>query len=706
MRRKLVICFGLAVITLAVFWPVSRHEFINFDDPEYVTENPAVQDGITWPGVRWAFSSTHASNWHPLTWLSHMADCQVFGLRPGAHHLVSLGFHLASTLLLFLALSRMTGAVWRSALVAALFAWHPLRVESVAWAAERKDVLSAFFFLLTLWTYVRYVEAQSPQPPIASARRAPRNAPASSYLLSLLCFALGLMSKPMLVTLPCVLLLLDFWPLQRFRFPTLSAQGSTLLHLAREKVPFFVLALASGLVTLAAQRAGGAVTPLEQFPVGSRVANALAAYVAYLEKMIWPGSLSVFYPHSFFPAWQVCGCALLLAGVSLICVLQARARPYLLVGWCWFIGMLLPVIGLIQVGSQALADRYTYLPSIGFFLLLAWGANDLLRRSSARSAGLVWGVVVVLLSACLAGTRCQLKYWQNTRTLFTRALEVAPRNSVAHHALGATLAAQGEVAAAVTHYQAALAIDPAYDTVHINLGCILADQGRLQEARSHIEQVLARNPHHARAHRCLGNILFAQGNHAEAASQYELAWQFQPDVGDTIESLVKVWSPPAVPSALPGLRRILDLLPTADARARAAVAWAGQGKVAYAVQGYRAALALESQSPETLNNLAWLLATCPESGLRDGAEAVRLAEQACELTQYRRTVMVGTLAAAYAEAGRLADAVAAAQKACALATESGDEALARRNQQLLEQYRAGRPCREAANAPGPGSTKP
>jgi tetratricopeptide (TPR) repeat protein len=341
-------------------------------------------------------------------------------------------------------------------------------------------------------------------------------------------------------------------------------------------------------------------------------------------------------------------------------------------------------------------------------MMLAWGAGDLAVRWRAGRISLTLGAVL-LLGACIAGTRLQLKYWQNTSALFTRALEVAPRNPVAHHALGASLAGQGDVAAALEHYLAALEIDPAYDAVHVNVGCILAEQGKPEEAKAHFQGVLERNPRHARARRCLGNALFAEGSFAEAVSQYELAWQLEPDAGVTAESLALVSPRQEVsPAALPYLRQALDLLPTAEARAQVASAWAAQGKFPAAIQAYRAALALQPQSPDLLNNLAWLLATCPAANLRDGAEAVRLAELACNLTRFRRTVMVGTLAAAYAEAGRFTEAVTTAQQACALAAESQDEALASKNQELLEFYRQGRPYHEAPKPapPAPASSQP
>ena len=722
MRREVVICFGLAAITLALFWPVNQHDFINLDDPDYVTDNPVVQAGLTGSGLRWAFGASHANNWHPLTWLSHMLDCQLFGLRPGAHHLASLGFHIASTVLLFLALNQMTSAVWRSALVAALFAWHPLHVESVAWVAERKDVLSAFFFMLTLWTYGRYVAVQVLKSKVQTLRSASdKTQPASRftfhvsrsaqpasifYLLSLLFFTMGLMSKPMLVTMPFVLLLLDYWPLRRFGLKTQALRLKTPCNLLLEKVPFFALAVAAGLLTLRAQHLGGAITSLGQLPVGSRLANAPAACWAYLAKMFWPAKLCVFYPYVPVPTWQAALSALSLLCVTLLCVAQTRSRPWLLVGWLWFCVMLLPVIGLVQVGWQGSADRYTYLPLIGVFLLLGWGAGDRRLDSFAWRLGLILGAVVVL-NACLATTRAQLKHWQDSAALFRHALQVTTGNWLAHNNLGTVLAEQGKLDEAAEHFRAALQINPGYDDARNNLGRFLAERGKWDEARAKLEDLVRRNPRHARAHRNLGHVLLAEGNTAQGIAEYALARQLRPDDVATPEDLAAALIRQEQSQAvLPSMREALELLPTAEMRAQVAGTWAGQGKFLYAVEGYRAALALQTESPEILNNLAWLLATCPEANLRDGAGAVRLAEQACELTRFQRTVMVGTLAAAYAEAGRFAEAVATAQTACAQATESGDEKLAGKNQQLLELYLEGRPYHEVTHPAPMGSASP
>ena len=718
MRREVLICFGLAAITLALFWPLSHHDFINLDDPDYVTQNPVVQAGLTGPGLHWAFGPSHANNWHPLTWISHMLDCQLFGLKPGAHHLVALGFHLASTVLLFLVLSQMTAAVWRSAFVAALFAWHPLHVESVAWVAERKDVLSAFFFMLTLWAYAKYVtsdgwrvargEKRSPKSEVRSAKNPrPAQGPsailhsrsASFYALALIFCALGLMSKPMLVTLPLVLLLLDYWPLDRTAPKTPDSKRTTLTPLLLEKIPFLALALAAGLLTLRAQHAGGAIASFEQLPAASRLANAPWACCAYLAKTFWPAGLCVFYPFVPVSAWKAALCAGLLLAATVICLAQRVRRPYLLVGWGWFCVMLLPVIGLVQVGWQALADRYTYLPLIGVFLMLAWAVGELAIRSPAWRIACSCGGAL-LLGACCVATSAQLKSWQDSLTLFSRAIEVNKDNWLAHNNLGTVLAEQGNLEQAAEHFRTALRINPAYDDARNNLGRYLALRGQWAQAEALLQELVQRNPRHVRAHRNLGHVLLAEGKVADGLAQYALARQLRPEDPETAADLATTLIGQTPMAALePQVSAALDLLPTAQLRAGVAAAWAAHGDYADAVQAYRAALVLQPDSPEILNNLAWLLATCPEANLRDGAEAMHLAERACALTRFQRALMVGTLAAACAEAGRFAEAVSTGEKAWTLAAQSGDEALARKNQQLLQLYREGQPFHD----PGAGT---
>ncbi len=563
-RREFLVGVLLAVATLAVYSQVVGYDFVNYDDPDYVTDNPYVRSGLTWAGLSWAVTTGYASNWFPLTWLSHMLDCQLWGLRPGAHHLTNVVLHTANALLLFALLRGISGALWPSAAVASFFALHPLHVESVAWVAERKDVLSTLFWMLTLLAYWRYAR----QP---SLRR---------YLLVPVLLALGLMAKPMLVTLPLVMLLLDVWPLGRLplaRRPgasegtaapaversarrqdarpgrdrrTRKARRSEALPRARarraawppglrlvlEKLPFVALATASSVVTFAVQLHGGAVAAVDALPLEVRVANALVSYAAYLGKMIYPAGLVIFYPHVPLPAWQVVGAGLALVAGSLLVIRLAPRRPWLLVGWLWYVVTLLPVIGLVQVGDLAMADRYTYVPLIGPFIMLAWSAAELARRRPAWRSMLA-ASAGVLLAGCAVATGLQLRYWRSSMTLFEHAVEVIPDSYVAQLSLGNALAEQGRLDDAIAHYSAALRVKPDLAKAHGNLGVILARQGKLEEAVAHYAEALRLNPDLPETHNNLGAALAERGRIEEAIAHYDRALRLRPDYPDAHTNL-------------------------------------------------------------------------------------------------------------------------------------------------------------------------
>ena len=501
----------------------------------YVTENPTVLQGLHWRGITWAFSTNEQCNWHPLTWLSHMLDVQLFGLRVAAHHLVNVGLHVANALLLFLVLLRLTGAIWRCLFVAALFALHPLHVESVAWISERKDVLSTFFGLLALGAYVRYAAKPNVQGPGSAVQgskfsfgHAILHLPSSSlYFLSLLLFALSLMSKPTLVTLPFLFLLLDYWPLDRLQLKIQNSRLKTLLLLLREKLPFLALSAASSVVTLIVQTRGGAVRPFDYLPLAARLDNAALGYVAYLQKAFWPADLAVVYPlpHER-PEWQVEGAALLLAALMLGVVLAWRRR-YWLVGWCWFLGLLVPMIGLVQVGDQAIANRYTYLPLVGLFLALTWGLCELWpRRSPWRAFALGVGMLAVL-GSCGALTWHQLAYWKNTETLMRHALAVTQNNFVAYNNLGAYCWENGRTEEALENYRKSLAIAPRLDTLN-NLGLALASQGKYTEAIASYRLGLRTCPDEVGVLLNLGDALAAIGHIDESVAQYQAALRLKP----------------------------------------------------------------------------------------------------------------------------------------------------------------------------------
>lgn len=519
---KLLFSLFLIMTTLWVFGQIRNHDFVNFDDNDYVTGNRHVRDGLTWEGVAWAFTTPFGGHWYPLTWLSHMTDCQLFGLNAGRHHLTSLFIHVANTLLLFLVFNGMTGGPRRSGFVAALFALHPLHVESVAWVSDRKDVLSAFFWILAMWGYVRF--AQRPQT--------------SRYLLIVAFFILGLMAKATLVTLPFVFLLLDYWPLGRFAFGQSSTPGEPRqqpppLHLVWEKVPFFVMAAAASVVTylsrVAAHLGGYAAEVLNQYPSDVRIANALVSYVRYISKTIWPSHLTVFYPHpDTVPWWQVLGAFVSLLFVSFLAIRAAKSRPYFVVGWLWFLGTLIPVIGLVQIGAFAMADRYTYVPVIGLFIIIAWGIPELVSgcRYRREALAVATGLAIAALTAV---SWHQVGCWRNSVRLFTHALDVTKDNWLAHNNLGNALAEEGRLEQAIAHYTQTLRIAPDYAMAHNNLGFTLARQGRFDEAIRHYDRALQISPDFAEAHTNLCGALAGQGRLEEAIRHGWEAVRIQPD---------------------------------------------------------------------------------------------------------------------------------------------------------------------------------
>ncbi|MBW2740291.1 MAG: tetratricopeptide repeat protein, partial [Deltaproteobacteria bacterium] len=496
-------------------WQVKDFDFIWFDDKPYVTENRHVQSGLTVKSFIWAFTTFDASNWHPLTWLSHMLDCELYGLNPMGHHWTSLQIHIANTLLLFFILQYMTGALWRSAFVAALFALHPLHVESIAWVAERKDVLSTFFGMLALLSYCRYAK----QPSLAG------------YLLIILFLSMGLMAKPMLVTLPFLLLLLDFWPLERLRFVTV-------FRLVLEKIPLFVPVIISSCLTFMAQQSSGAVKSLESFPLTVRAANAFVSYASYAVKAIWPHNLTVFYPHpgNSLPLWQVFGAILLVGGASVLAIRSLKKYPYIAVGLFWYLGTLVPVIGLIQVGPQAMADRYTYIPMTGLFIIIAWGFSDLSTKWHYRKIVLTL-FAVIILSVLAVSTFFQLGYWRSSIALFEYAVNITENNYLAHNNLGAALLEKGKFDKAVLHIKESLRIEPGCKAALYNLGAALSAQGKLDKAVLHYNDVLKINPEDAIVHNNLADVLSGQGKLDEAVLHYNKALKINSDHADAHCSL-------------------------------------------------------------------------------------------------------------------------------------------------------------------------
>ncbi len=691
MRRDWLIGLLLSAVTLLVFWPVTTHEFINYDDPLYVTENPQVQAGLTTEGLGWAFGQVtgEGTYWHPLTWLSHMLDCRLFGLNAGRHHLTNLLLHTANVLLLFLGLRRMTGAAWRSALVAALFALHPLQVDTVAWVAERKNVLSTFFWLLTLLGYAGYA----------------RRPGLIRYLVVFGALALGLMSKPMLVTVPCVLLLLDYWPLGRIAgLPPIPASAGHLpcprwpwRRLFLEKVPLFGLAAAASAVTLMAHERLGLLATADQLPLASRIGHALAAYVGYLGKIVWPVDLAVFYPYpGRWPLGRSLLCAMLLGCISLAAVRWARRRPWVLIGWLWFLGTLVPVIGLVQAGVQGMADRFVYVPIIGVLVLAVWGLAEALEGLPQR--GWVLGTVAgAALCACGVLTWRQVGYWHDSETLFGHTVRVTPDNFVAMLNYGVALGEHGKLSEAMVQYQRALELNPGYPEAERNLGNTLGLQGKLEEAIPHYAAALRKKPDFREAELNWGSALALQGKLAEAETHFLAALRLAPAYAEAHNGYGNLLVLRGrMDEAIAHYRAAIQAKPNyAEAHCFLARALARQGKTAEAAAHFRATLNAKPDHAAALNDLAWILATESDPQIRNVHEAVRLAREACQLTRDGELLYLDTLAVALSEARQFSPAIEASEKAVRLAEQLKDEPLANRLRAHLNAFRDGRSYREA-----------
>ncbi len=829
-RWKISICLMLAMVTATVYLPVRHYEFINYDDDMFVTLNPHLRNGLSWEAVDWSFAAglihtdSNVDYWRPLSYLSHALDVEMFGFHPAGHHLMSLAIHVAAAISLFLVLNLMTGALWRSAFVAALFALHPLHVESVAWIAERKDVLSGLFFILTLGAYTGYSRSPS----------------ASRYLLVLGLFALALMSKPIVVTLPFVLLLLDYWPLRRFASSLMADEYyqsnlhsqfpiKTALRLVFEKLPFFLLAMGSSIFTFLFQKAVGAASLLNQVSLPARMGNALVSYTAYLLNLFWPLNLAVFYPyHITLPAGRVAAALVLLAGITVLVLVAARRCPWLPVGWFWYLGMLLPVIGILQVGAQARADRYTYLSFIGLFLMVIWTVGELCRpwRHRKLVLGALMAIVLAILTAC---TSIQISYWRNNESLWTHALACTSDNFIGHNNLGNALLQKGKVDDAIAHFKKAMEIQPDYAGAYNNLGSALCQKGRVDEAIAYYQKALQINPadaeacynlgnallkmgqvddalvhfqkaleikpgfaeahnnlgntllkmgqvddalvhfqkaleikpdsaeacynlgnallqkgqvddalvhfqkaleikpdyaeacynlgnaliqkgsvdeaivhyqnalrikpDYAEAHINLGNALLQKGSVDEAITHYQKALQIKPDEAEAHNNLGSaLLEKGSVDEAITHYQKALQIKPdNAGACYNLGNALLRKGKVDEAITYYQKALQIKPDYAEIQNHLAWLLATCPRASLRNGIQAVKLAQRANQLAGDGNPHFLCTLAAAYAEAGRFSEAVETAQRALQLAGAQFNTALADDIRSQLKLYQAGAP---------------
>jgi Tfp pilus assembly protein PilF len=613
-RQVILISASLVLLVLIAFEPVRHNDFVGYDDGDYVIKNIDIQSGFTRESVAWAFTSGYAANWHPVTWLSHMLDIELFGLNPLGHHLHNVALHTISTVLLFLILRSMTGALWPSAFAAMAFGIHPLRVESVAWASERKDTLSMLFFMLTVAAYIYYTHK-------GGIRR---------YVLVVLCFSLGLMAKPMLVTVPFILLILDWWPLNRIRH---SAATSRLLpvpetacptvspgRLIAEKIPLFVLTLIFCIITYSVQQAGGSMSYIKFY---IRVLNALTGYLGYLGKIVWPADLAVLYPYPayVYPLKPPMISFIILTFVSVFIVYSVPKRPYLMAGWLWYVVTLIPVIGLVQVGIQSMADRYTYLPSIGIFMALSWTAAHLSAKWRYRT--LIWSVLGCLTAAAMTvGTRTQLTYWKDTAALFDHTLAVTKNNYIAHKVYSGVLEQQERFDEAAIHLSKALKIWPDFPDANINMASLMIRRKQFDDAMVYLHKTMEIKPDNPRVHYYMGALFQTQLKFKEAIQAYEKTLQLDPD--------------------------------------------------------FTAAM----------NNLAWLLATTPDDEIRNPVEAVRLAEKGCKLTSFKDLNMLDTLAAAFASVNQFKEAIEMAQKALDLAIAEGQKNKAGQIAERLQLYRA------------------
>ncbi len=665
------LCLALAAITFAVFGQTLRHQFVDFDDSHYVYDNPVVARGLTLQGILWAFAQAHSSNWHPLTWLSHMLDCQLYGLNPGGHHLTNVLLHTATVIALFLVLRQMTGALWRSAFVAAVFAIHPLRVESVAWVAERKDVLSGLFFMLTLGAYVRYARR-----PWSRGR----------YGLVMLLFALGLMCKPMLVTLPLLLLLLDYWPLQRA-----EPAGSLL----REKLPLLALSAAGSVATLWAQ-SGAMQQPGELFSLPLRLANALVSCAVYLGQMVWPAGLAVFYPfpQSGLPPGEVALAAMLLGGLSAAAFWQRPKRPWLLMGWLWYLVMLLPVAGIIQVGGQAHADRYTYLPQIGIYVALTWLAAE--WGGQWRAGRAVLGVLMTATLAVLAVCAWkQTAHWQDSESLWAHTVDCTAGNGVAHNNLGNVLRREGRLGQAISQYEKALASKPDYAEAHLDIGLAFFQLDRVDEAIVQYQKAVEIEPGLAEAHLNLGNLLVQRGRMDDAITHYQKALASKPDYPEARLNLgLAFFRQGRMDEAISQYQKALEIKPDyAGAHMNLGNSYYQLGRIDEAIAQFQKAVAIRPDSAEARYNLGNSFAQAGRT-----AEAISQYEKAADLAGKAHDpaggnypILLRTLAAGYAKAGRFADATRTAQQALDLARTAGREDWAAQLNGDLQRYQAGLP---------------
>jgi tetratricopeptide (TPR) repeat protein len=670
----LLISAFIVVSTLLAYEPIRHNGFINYDDDVYVTNNSNITGGITWPGIKWAFTKPYAANWHPLTWLSHMVDCELFGLNPLGHHLVSVLFHIANALLLFWILNNLTGAIWPGAFVAAVFALHPLQVESVAWAAERKTVLSGLFWFLTIAVYSWYTKRGG----------------IGRYIAVLGTYALCIMTKPIVVTLPFVLLLLDYWPLERVK----KVSG---VKLITEKIPLLVLSAILSIMTIAAQRGGGAVVGLEKISLVSRLANMFLSYISYIGKTIWPRGLAVFYPYSkaSFSDADAAVCGLLFVLILLLSIYIGLRRKYATTGWLWYVGTLVPVIGLVQAGSQAMANRYMYLSMLGLLIIVAWGIKDLIANRARWRVVAAVSAAIVLSSAAIL-TRMQVGHWQNSLTLFEHTLKVTKNNAIAENSYGCALYEAGRANEAMLHLSNAVRISPTLSDARNNLGKVFLEERKPNEAIECFSELIRRKQGSAEVYYDLAGAYGMQKKYDEAGKCLAKTLESDanyPNARNRMGSTLLAAGKPE--EAIAYLHEALRINPNqAEIYANLGTAYIQLGKYGQAIENWTKAVELDPNNANALNNLAWTMATVNEGTIEDANKAIELAKRACELKGDKEPELLDTLAAAYAAAGRFEEAMKTAEKAIDTAKAGGREDLVGEIQKRMELYRAGKQYRQ------------
>jgi tetratricopeptide (TPR) repeat protein len=707
-RVLFLISVGLVLATIASYEPVRNNDFVSYDDNLYITKNAMVQSGLNANTVKWAFTKPHSSMWHPLTTLSHIVDCQLFGLKPAGHHLVSVGIHIINSLLLFWILTNLTGSVWASAFVAGVFALHPLQVEAVAWASERKSVLSGLFWFLTIAVYIWYTKR-------ASIRR---------YIAVFVIYGLCIMTKPVVVTLPLVLLLLDYWPLRRF--DNLRTRPGAKYNLIIEKLPLLGLAGMLAVITARMQSGGGVIISMEQLSLGRRIANAFISFISYIGKFIWPERLGVPYPITIndLKSDVAIGCMALFALLLVLSVVFGKKKRYLATGWLWFAGTLVPMIGLVQSGGQAMADRYMYLSIIGLLFIITWGAKDIidkhlwLRNAAFASAGVILLILGVL-------THTQAGYWKNSLTLFGHTLKVTQSNPIAENAYGCALMREGRLKEAEQHLRTAIYIAPSFREPRNNLCIVLVMQNKFDDAIISYKELVNNGARTPEIYYDLATLLKTQNRSDEATSYYKSALAIDPGFTNARKKLVGIFLetgrlneaieqlnqvPPNDPNyadarkrtgiLLTSKGRIDEAIPYFNEALRTesksgkvqiyeniALAYKQNGKYKEAIRFWNMALKLEPNNIPILNSAAWLLATTDDTSIEDANKAIEFSKRACELTGYKGPSILDTLATAYAASGKFDDAISTANKAFEAAKAAGYNNFADEIQERIKLYK-------------------